>query len=74
MSSLLISGRGLARRQKVLFDGFSVPFPPDVGDGDGLTLRELITRIAEVISKVLLLARDREMKDPNLLAQIRSST
>jgi hypothetical protein len=45
MSSLVISGRGLGRRQKVLFDDFSVPFPPDVGDGGGLTLRELITRI-----------------------------
>ena len=50
MSSLIISGRGLGKRQKVLFDDFSVPFPPDVGDGDGLTLRELLTRI--VLSEV----------------------
>ena len=28
-------------------------------------------RSAEVVSKVLLLARDREIQDPNLLAQIR---
>jgi len=50
VSSLIISGRGLGKRQKVLFDDFSVPFPPDVGDGDGLTLRELLTRI--VLSEV----------------------
>lgn len=30
-------------------------------------------KTAEVISKVLLLARDRELKDPNLLAQIARS-
>jgi hypothetical protein len=30
-------------------------------------------KTAEVISKALLLARDREMKDPNLLAQIRGA-
>lgn len=41
---LIVSGRGLGRRQKVLFDDFSVPFPPDLGEG-GLTLRELISRI-----------------------------
>ena len=28
-------------------------------------------RTAEVVSKVLLLARDQEIQDPNLLAQIR---
>jgi hypothetical protein len=31
-------------------------------------------RTAEVISKVLLLARDKEIKDPNLLAQINASS
>jgi hypothetical protein len=29
-------------------------------------------KTAEIISKVLLLARDNEIKDPNLLEQIRS--
>ena len=49
MSSLVISGRSLGRKPKPLFDDFSIPFPPGVGDG-GLTLRELITRI--VIAEV----------------------
>ena len=31
-------------------------------------------KTAEVLSKVLLLSRDREIKDPNILAQIRTAT
>ncbi len=31
-------------------------------------------KTAEVLSKVLLLARDRVIKDPNLLSQIRAAT
>jgi hypothetical protein len=47
---LVISGRGLGKQKKPLFEDFSVPFPPDVGDGGSLTLRELIMRI--VLSEV----------------------
>lgn len=49
-SQLIVSGRALAKRQKPLFDDFGVDFPPDLGDGGSLTLRELITRI--VVSEV----------------------
>lgn len=46
MSGLItISGHAIGRRPKPLFDDFSIPFPPDLGDGGGLTLRDLITRI-----------------------------
>ncbi len=48
--NLIISGRGLGKRHKALFDDFSVPFPPDLNDDGGLTLGELITRI--VLSEV----------------------
>jgi hypothetical protein len=44
-SILTISGRGLGKKQKALFEDFSIPFPPDLGDGEGLTLRDLITKI-----------------------------
>lgn len=47
---LVISGRGLGRKQKPLFEDFSIPLPPESTDGGGLTLRELITRI--VVSEV----------------------
>jgi hypothetical protein len=40
-----ISGKALGRK-KPLFADFSIPFPPDLGgDGDRITLRDLITRI-----------------------------
>jgi hypothetical protein len=42
---LIISGRALGRQKKPLFEDFSVSFPPDAGDGGGMTLRDLITRI-----------------------------
>lgn len=45
MSNLLISGRSLGRRRQKLFDDFSIPFLPEMGDGGSLTLRELIARI-----------------------------
>jgi len=45
--TLTIAGRGLGRKQKTLFEDFSVPFPPDLSDGGGLTLRQLITRIVQ---------------------------
>ena len=45
IDTLTISGRGLGRRQKALFDDFSIPFPPDAGGDGGMTLRDLITRI-----------------------------
>jgi hypothetical protein len=45
MPTITISGRGLGRKHKALFDDFSVPLPPDLGEGGGLTLRELITRV-----------------------------
>jgi hypothetical protein len=47
---LIISGRGLGRQNKALFEDFSIPFPPEIGHGDAVTLRDLITRI--VLSEV----------------------
>jgi hypothetical protein len=44
MAFMIISGRNLGRQRKPLFDDFSIPLPPDVGDG-GFTLRQLIRRI-----------------------------
>src|SRR5262249_9196423 len=41
---LTISGKALGRK-KPLFADFSVPFPPDLGDGGATTLRDVITRI-----------------------------
>ena len=41
---LTISGKALGRK-KPLFADFSVPFPPDLGDGGSVTLRDLITRV-----------------------------
>lgn len=41
---LTISGKALGRK-KPLFDDFSVPFPPDLGDGGTVTLRDLINRV-----------------------------
>jgi hypothetical protein len=40
---LTISGKALGRK-KPLFADFSIPFPPDLGDG-AVTLRDLITRV-----------------------------
>lgn len=45
MSSLIISARALGRKRRLLFDDFSIPFPPDLGDGGEQTLRQIITRI-----------------------------
>jgi hypothetical protein len=41
---LTITGKTIARK-KPLFADFSVPFPPDLGDGGTVTLRDLIDRI-----------------------------
>lgn len=41
---ITISGKALGRK-KPLFADFSVPFPPDLGDGGSLTLRDLIGRV-----------------------------
>jgi hypothetical protein len=41
---LTISGKALGRK-KPLFADFSVPFPPDLGDGGAVTLRDLIERV-----------------------------
>jgi hypothetical protein len=41
---LTISGKALGRK-KPLFADWSIPFPPDLGDGGSLTLRDLIDRI-----------------------------
>src|SRR5262249_54124537 len=43
-SMITISGKALGKK-KPLFDDFSIPFPPDLGDGGSLTLRDLITRV-----------------------------
>jgi hypothetical protein len=41
---ITISGKALGRK-KPLFADWSVPFPPDLGDGGALTLRDLIARV-----------------------------
>src|SRR5882724_2262806 len=41
---LHISGKALGRK-KPLFADWSIPFPPDLGEGGALTLRDLIERI-----------------------------
>lgn len=41
---LTISGKALGKK-KPLFDDFSIPFPPDLGDGGSVTLRDLIGRV-----------------------------
>lgn len=41
---LTIHGKALGRK-KPLFTDWSIPFPPDLGDGGSLTLRDLIGRI-----------------------------
>jgi hypothetical protein len=41
---LTISGKALGRK-KPLFADWSIPFPPDLGDGGSLTLRDLIDRV-----------------------------
>lgn len=41
---ITISGKALGRK-KPLFADYSIPFPPDLGDGGALTLRDLIARI-----------------------------
>jgi hypothetical protein len=41
---LTISGKALGRK-KPLFADFSIPFPPDLGEGGSVTLRDLIERV-----------------------------
>ena len=41
---ITIRGKALGRK-KPLFADWSIPFPPDLGDGGSLTLRDLITRV-----------------------------
>jgi hypothetical protein len=41
---ITISGKALGRK-KPLFADWSIPLPPDLGDGGALTLRDLIERI-----------------------------
>jgi hypothetical protein len=41
---LIISGKALGRK-KPLFADWSIPFPPDLGHGGSLTLRDLIGRV-----------------------------
>ncbi len=41
---LTISGKALGRK-KPLFADFSIPFPPELGDGGSVTLRDLIERV-----------------------------
>lgn len=55
--TITISGKALGKK-KPLFADWSIPFPPEWGDGDHLTLRELITRI--VIAEVTAFKERRE--------------
>ena len=66
MSTITISGKALGRK-KPLFADWSIPFPPEWGDGDHLTLRELITRI--VLDEVTAF---KERQEQRRLAQVLS--
>jgi hypothetical protein len=44
---ITIRGKALGRK-KPLFADWSIPFPPDLGDGGSLTLRDLIGRAVRV--------------------------
>lgn len=41
---LTITGKALGKK-KPLFEDFSIPFPPDLGEGGETTLRDLISRV-----------------------------
>src|SRR2546421_933387 len=41
---ITISGKTLGKK-KPLFADWSIPFPPDLGEGGSLTLRDLISRV-----------------------------
>lgn len=41
---LTISGKALGKK-KPLFDDFSVPFPPELGEGGTITLRDLLGKV-----------------------------
>jgi len=41
------AGQALGRR-KPLFTAWSIPFPPDLGEGGSLTLRDLIARVVSL--------------------------
>jgi hypothetical protein len=41
---LTISGKALGRK-KPLFDDFAIPFPPELGEGGAVTLRDLISHV-----------------------------
>jgi hypothetical protein len=43
---LTISGKALGRK-KPLFADFSIPFPPELGEGGSVTLRDLISRVVQ---------------------------
>ncbi|HRX87030.1 MAG TPA: hypothetical protein P5572_18555 [Phycisphaerae bacterium] len=44
---LTVLGRGVGQRRP-LFEDFSIPPPPECGDGGPLTLRELITHVVSI--------------------------
>jgi hypothetical protein len=57
---LTISGKALGRK-KPLFADWSIPFPPDLGDGGAVTLRDLITRVVRAEVEAFR-ARQQEQK------------
>ena len=66
MSTITISGKALGKK-KPLFADWSIPFPPEWGDGDHLTLRKLITRI--VLAEVTAF---KERQEERCLARVLS--
>jgi hypothetical protein len=57
---LTISGKALGRKRP-LFADWSIPFPPDLGDGGAVTLRDLITRVVRAEVEAFR-ARQQEQK------------
>ncbi len=65
---LTISGKTLGKK-KPLFADWSIPFPPELGDGGSVTLRDLLTRIVRAEVQAF---RDRQ-REKQLLRALTSN-
>src|SRR5437868_792310 len=65
---LTITGKTLGKK-KPLFADWSIPLPPELGDGGSLTLRDLLTRIVRAEVQAF---RDRQREKQLLRALTRS--
>ncbi len=65
---ITITGKTVGKK-KPLFADWSIPFPPDLGDGGNVTLRDLLTRIVRAEVQAF---RDRQ-REKQLLRALTSS-